>query len=112
MKQSSKSLFAFRALAAGLVTALVTATPAHALDATMTRIKKSGVIKMGHRDAAVPMICLETALPVKFSATIVEALGREPERPAAFAGIETLPQRCDSIAADVEAVKHIIAARG
>ena len=30
------------------------AAPAHALDATMTRIKKSGVIKMGHRDAAVP----------------------------------------------------------
>ena len=50
MKQSSKSLFAFLVLAAGLVTA----APANALDATMTRIKKSGVIKMGHRDAAVP----------------------------------------------------------
>ena len=50
MKHSSKSLFAFLALAAGLVAT----APAHALDATMTRIKKSGVIKMGHRDAAVP----------------------------------------------------------
>jgi len=69
-------------------------------------------VALEHRDAAVPMICLETALPVKFASTIVEALGREPERPTAFAGIEALPQRCDSIAADVEAVKRIIAARG
>ena len=38
------------------------------------------------------MIVLETALPVKFAATIVEALGREPDRPAKFAGIEALPQ--------------------
>ena len=38
-----------------------------------------------HLDAGVPMIVLETALPAKFAATIVEALGREPERPAAHA---------------------------
>ena len=30
------------------------------------------------------MVVLETALPVKFAETIVEALGREPDRPAAF----------------------------
>ena len=30
------------------------------------------------------MIVLETALPVKFAETIVEALGREPTRPAAL----------------------------
>ncbi len=41
-----------------------------------------------HREAGVPMVCLETALPVKFAETIREALGREPERPAAFEGIE------------------------
>ena len=34
------------------------------------------------------MIVLETALPIKFAATIVEALGHEPERPARFEGIE------------------------
>src|SRR6185295_15287994 len=32
------------------------------------------------RDRAVPLICIETALPVKFAATIREALGRDPER--------------------------------
>ena len=35
-----------------------------------------------HREPGVPMIVLETALPAKFAATIVEAIGREPPRPA------------------------------
>jgi threonine synthase len=62
------------------------------------------------RDPATPLVCLETALPAKFSATIVEALGREPERPARFAGLEQLPQRVEVIAPDVAAVKRIIEA--
>ena len=33
----------------------------------------------------VPLVCIETALPAKFAATIREALGREPARPAASA---------------------------
>jgi threonine synthase len=37
------------------------------------------------------MIVLETALPIKFAATIAEALGHEPERPARFEGIERCP---------------------
>ncbi|MCJ0763769.1 threonine synthase [Variovorax terrae] len=61
-----------------------------------------------HRDAAVPMIVLETALPIKFAETIVEALGREPERPARFAGIEALPKRVQVMEADVAAVKAYI----
>ncbi|MDP3701512.1 MAG: threonine synthase [Hylemonella sp.] len=56
----------------------------------------------------VPMIVLETALPIKFAATIVEALGREPERPARFEGIEQLPKRVAVIAADVQVVKDYI----
>lgn len=58
--------------------------------------------------AGVPMIVLETALPIKFAATIVEALGREPERPARFQGIEALPKRVAVIAADVQLVKDYI----
>jgi threonine synthase len=58
----------------------------------------------------VPMIVLETALPIKFAATIVEALGREPDRPAKFEGIEKLPRRVTVLPADVEAVKEFIAA--
>jgi threonine synthase len=59
--------------------------------------------------AGVPMIVLETALPIKFAATIVEALGREPDRPARFEGIERLPRRVTVMPADVEAVKGFIA---
>lgn len=68
-------------------------------------------LKVGraHRDAGVPMIVLETALPAKFSATIVEALGREPERPAALVGIEQLPKRFKVMPVDVQAVKDYIA---
>jgi threonine synthase len=57
----------------------------------------------------VPMIVLETALPIKFAATIVEALGREPLRPAKFEGIEKLPRRVTVLPADAEAVKKFIA---
>jgi threonine synthase len=69
-------------------------------------------IKVGcqHRDAAVPLVCVETALPAKFAATIREALGRDPELPAAYADLEQRPQRFHRLAADVEAVKAFIAA--
>ncbi|UOB04463.1 threonine synthase [[Acidovorax] ebreus] len=64
-----------------------------------------------HRgDPAVPMIVLETALPIKFAETIQEALGRAPERPARFEGIEQLPKRLQVLAADAEQVKAYIAA--
>ncbi len=63
-----------------------------------------------HRDAGVPLICLETALPAKFDETIVEALGRSPERPAAFADLEKLPQRFVEMNADAQAVKDYITA--
>jgi threonine synthase len=62
-----------------------------------------------HLQAGVPMIVLETALPIKFAATIVEALGREPDRPVKFEGIEALPKRVTRMPADVAAVKAYIA---
>ncbi|MBK9346299.1 MAG: threonine synthase [Burkholderiales bacterium] len=62
-----------------------------------------------HRTPGVPMLVLETALPIKFAATIVEALGREPERPAKFEGIEALPKRVQVMDADVAAIKALIA---
>jgi threonine synthase len=62
-----------------------------------------------HLAPGTPMIVLETALPVKFAATIVEALGREPDRPAALAGIEDRPRRVTVMPADTDAVKRYIA---
>lgn len=58
-----------------------------------------------------PVVVLETALPVKFSETIVEALGHEPERPARFEGIEDLPRHVLELPNDVDAVKDLIVSR-
>jgi threonine synthase len=62
-----------------------------------------------HLAPGVPMVVLETALPIKFAETLVEALGHEPERPAKFEGIEALPKRVVKLPADAEAVKAYIA---
>jgi threonine synthase len=69
-------------------------------------------LKVGreHREPGVPLIAVETALPAKFAATIREALGRDPERPPAFVGLEERPQRCTVMPADVAGVKAFIAA--
>jgi len=66
-------------------------------------------VGLPHREPGVPLVCLETALPVKFAETIREALGREPERPAEFAGLEERPQRVQLIEPDVELLKRLIA---
>jgi threonine synthase len=63
-----------------------------------------------HRAPGVSTIVLETALAAKFAETIVEAIGRAPDRPAALRGIESLPKRCDVMAADTAAVKAFIEA--
>ena len=62
-----------------------------------------------HLQAGIPMIVLETALPAKFSETIREALGRDPERPPGYENIEALPQRFEVLRSDVELLKALIA---
>ncbi|MFV0679779.1 threonine synthase [Ottowia sp.] len=62
-----------------------------------------------HVRPGVPMLVLETALPIKFAATIREALGREPDRPSRFEGIEALPRRVKVMPADAAQVKALIA---
>jgi threonine synthase len=62
-----------------------------------------------YRETGMPMVVLETAQPVKFAETIREALDREPERPAALEGIESLPQRVEVMAADAALVKDYVA---
>jgi threonine synthase len=70
-------------------------------------------VKIGlrEREPRYPMICIETALPAKFEATILEALGEKPPRPAGYEGIEELPQRCEVMGVDAEGLKAYIAAR-
>jgi threonine synthase len=61
-----------------------------------------------YREADVPLICLETALPVKFSESIVEAIGREPTRPGGYENIENMPQRYVVMNAEADAAKAFI----
>ena len=67
-------------------------------------------VKVGleHREAGVPLVCLETALPVKFADSIREALGRDPEVPAGLENLERLPQRFTVLDPDVNAVMDFI----
>ena len=67
-------------------------------------------VKVGleQREEGVPLICLETALPVKFGATIKEALGRAPDMPPGLENLERLPQRFTVLDADVDAVKDFV----
>ena len=68
-------------------------------------------LKVGleHRQAGIPLICLETALPVKFAETIREALGRDPDYPPGCEKLESLPQRFEVMDNDAGAVKDYIA---
>ena len=68
-------------------------------------------LKVGleNRQAGVPLVCLETALPVKFAQTIREALGRDPDYPPGCEKLESLPQRFEVMDADAGAVKDYIA---
>lgn len=59
-------------------------------------------------DAARPVICLETALPVKFADTIVEATGEQPPVPDRFAGLEERPRRVVELPNDVRALKDLV----
>jgi threonine synthase len=67
-------------------------------------------VGLGFREPSVPLVCLETALAVKFDAAIREALGVAPPRPQAYEGIESRPQRFEVIDPDANAIKAFIAA--
>ncbi|MEX3629488.1 MAG: threonine synthase [Burkholderia sp.] len=91
---------------------LATIRDVHARYATMIDTHTADGVKVAreHLQPGVPMVVLETAQPVKFGETIREALGREAERPAAFDGIEALPQRFEVVKVDMQQVKDFIAA--
>jgi threonine synthase len=65
-----------------------------------------------HISPGIPMIILETALPVKFNETIYEALGYYAKPPIGFKDIESLPQSFEVMAADVSGIKKFITNQG
>ena len=58
----------------------------------------------------IPMLVLETALPIKFAETVKVAVGFEPPLTSAQADMMALPQCVTQIAPSVERVKAIVAA--
>lgn len=101
---------------------IVSGTSSHGarMDTIRRIYKKYGVVvdthtadglKVGleYHEKDVPLICMETALPAKFSNSIVEAIGIKPSRPAGYENLENLPQRFVEMDADTFAVKDFIA---
>jgi threonine synthase len=78
---------------------------------TMVDTHTADGLKVGleHREAGIPLVCLETALPAKFEDSIREALGVRPERPASLENLEMLPQRVETMNAEVAAIQAYIA---
>ncbi len=58
-----------------------------------------------------PLVCLSTAHPAKFGDAVQSAIQQHPEQPTALQGIEKLPRRLETIAADTRQVKAFVAAR-
>ena len=67
-------------------------------------------LKVGfeYREKGIPLVCLETALPAKFSESIVEAVGFEPSRPDGYSNLEDLPLRYVEMDADTTEIKKFI----
>ena len=76
----------------------------HTADAVTVAIRK--------RDPAVPILCMSTALPVKFEKTMEEALGFVPPREERLVGLEErVKGGFDELPYSVEAVKNYIRER-
>ena len=82
----------------------------YANDSTVIDTHTADGVKVAREyvEPGIPMLVLETALPIKFAETIREALGIEAPRPAGLEGLENLPRRVKVMPADVEQVKDYI----
>ena len=75
----------------------------------MQNTQPETMIGLEKREAGVSLICLETALPAKFAASIEEAVGHAPPRPKGFECIEDLPRRFSVMDPDEAQIKRFIA---
>ena len=57
------------------------------------------------RDPALPLACLSTAHPAKFGQAVAAATGEPVELPPRLAGLAGLPERCEVVPNDLDAVK-------
>ena len=89
---------------------LATLKSVYAQTGTMIDTHTADGVKVAreHLQPGIPMVVLETALPIKFAETIEEALGQLPPRPARFEGIEALPKRVKLMPPDVALIKRYI----
>lgn len=67
-------------LIATLLASCLAAPAAHALDATLSRIKKTGTIVMGHRDAAVPFSYVDAGTVKGYSIDLCMAVAEGVKR--------------------------------
>lgn len=61
------------------------------------------------KTVGVPMVCLATAHPAKFSDVVTEAIGKEFIIPQALQGIEEKPSRCKLMQANKSEVREFLA---
>ena len=68
----------------------------------------AGPVAEASQGVATPVVVMETALPAKFSATIVEAIAQEPAIPERFAGLAEAGRHVVELPNDVEALKALV----
>jgi len=61
---------------------------------------------MAADDVVTPVVAYETALPVKFADTIVEAIDQAPPVPSRFLGLQDAPRHVTELPNDVETLKR------
>jgi threonine synthase len=72
------------------------------------KVAREAMAGRAHTAPQVPIIVLETALPIKFAVTIEEALGFSPPLTAQQTEMMALPQRVETIKRDPLRVKALI----
>jgi threonine synthase len=65
-------------------------------------------VAKSHVTPNIPMVVLETALPIKFAKTIEQAIGHSPPMPVQFQHLEHLPQKVELMSNNAQTVKDFI----
>ena len=71
-----------------------------------TAVGFRAAMELGSSDR--PVICLATAHPGKFSEAVQKATGQVVELPKALASLENLPNRCETMDADIDLIKEFV----